>query len=93
MTWLSFAHLLVTGGLAGLVFRLRTYGRPPLRSWRALRWIWLILAVGFLFLAVDEVARLHESFDCSVHRSFGLQEAACPTVSTTRSCWATACSA
>ena len=27
-----------------------------------------------LFLAVDEVARLHESFDRSVHRNFGLQE-------------------
>lgn len=74
VTWLSFAHLLVTGGLAGLVFRLRTHGRPPLRGWRDPRWVWLLLAVGFLFLAVDEVAELHESFDRSLHRSFGWQE-------------------
>lgn len=30
VTWLSFAHLLASGGLAGVVFRLRTHGRPPL---------------------------------------------------------------
>lgn len=76
VTWPSFAHLLVTGGLADLVFRLRTHGRPPLRGWRDLRWIWPILAVGFLFPAVDEVARLHESFDRLVHLSFGLPETA-----------------
>ena len=74
VTWLSFGHLLVTGGLAGIVFRLRTHGSPPLRGWRDPRWIWLILAVGFLYLAVDEVATLHESVDRLVHRLFGWQE-------------------
>ena len=34
VTWLSFAHLLAGGGLAGVVFRLRTHGRPPLCGWR-----------------------------------------------------------
>lgn len=77
VTWLSFAHLIVTGGLAGIVFRLRTHGCAPLRGWRDSRRVWLILAIGFLFLAVDEVARLHEdSFDPLVHRIFGLQETA-----------------
>lgn len=77
VTWLSFAHLSVTGGLAGIVFRLRTHDCPPLRDWRDLRWVWLLLAIGFLFLAVDEVARLHEdSFDPLVHRIFGLQRTA-----------------
>ena len=74
VTWLSFAHLLASGGLAGVVFRLRTHGRPPLCGWRDSRWLWLLLAFGFLFLAVDEVARLHESFDRSVHRILGMQE-------------------
>lgn len=75
VTWLSFAHLLVTGGV--IVFRLRTHGCPPLRGWRDSRWIWPLLTVGFLFLAVDEVARLHEGrFDHAVHRIFGLQETA-----------------
>ena len=76
VTWLSFAHLLASGGLAGVVFRLRTHGRPPLCGWRDPRWFWLLLALGFLFLAVDEVALLHESFDRSAHRILGLQETA-----------------
>ena len=76
VTWLSFAHLLASGGLAGVVFRLRTHGRPPLCGWRDSHWLWLLLAFGFLFLAVDEVARLHESFDRSMHRTLGMQETA-----------------
>ena len=76
VTWLSFAHLLASGGLAGVVFRLRTHGRPPLCGWRDSRWLWPILAFGFLFLVVDEVARLHESFDRSIHRTLGMQETA-----------------
>ena len=39
-------------------------------------WLWLLLAFGFLFLAIDEVARLYESFARSVHRILGLQETA-----------------
>ena len=39
VTWLSFAHLLASGGLAGVVFRLRTHGRPPLCGWRDSRWL------------------------------------------------------
>ena len=72
--WLSFAHLLVTGGLAGIVFRLRVHGCPPLRGWRDPRWVWLLIAVGFLYLAIDEAAALHESFDILIHRIFGLQQ-------------------
>lgn len=74
VTYLSFAHLLVTGSLASVIFRLRMHGRSPLLAWRDQRWIWLLLAVGFLFLAVDEVAILHESFDQSVHRMLHLRE-------------------
>ena len=75
VTWLSFAHLLVISGLAGIVFRLRTHGCPPLRGWRDPRWIWPLVAVGFLFLAVDEVTELHErGFDRSIHRFFEWQE-------------------
>ena len=55
VTWLSFAHLLASHELAGVVFRLRTHGRPPLCGWRDPRWLWLLLAFDFLFLAVDEV--------------------------------------
>lgn len=68
ITWLSFAHLLVTGGLAGGVFYCRTGGGLDLAVWRQPAFVWLLMALGFLFLAVDEVAKIHESLDRSVHR-------------------------
>ena len=68
ITWLSFAHLLVTGGLAGGVFYCRTGGGLDLAVWRQPAFVWLLMALGFLFLAIDEVAKVHESLDRSVHR-------------------------
>ena len=68
ITWLSFAHLLVTGGLAGGVFYCRTGGGLDLAVWRQPAFVWLLMALGFLFLAIDEVAKVHESLDRFVHR-------------------------
>ena len=68
ITWLSFAHLLVTGSLAGGVFYCRTGGSLDPAVWRQPVFVWLLIALGFLFLAVDEVAKVHESLDRSVHR-------------------------
>ena len=68
ITWLSFAHLLVTGGLAGGVFYCRTGGGLDLAVWRQPAFVWLLMALGFLFLTVDEVAKVHESLDRFVHR-------------------------
>lgn len=68
ITWLSFAHLLVISGLAGGVFYARTGGSLRLAVWRHPAFVWLLIALGFLFLAVDEVAKIHESLDRFVHR-------------------------
>ena len=68
ITWLSFAHLLVTGCLAGGVFYCRTGGSLDPAVWRHPAFVWLLIALGFLFLAVDEVAKVHESLDRFVHR-------------------------
>lgn len=68
ITWLSFAHLLVTGSLAGGVFYCRTGGSLDPAVWRQPAFVWLLIALGFLFLAVDEVAKIHESLDRFVHR-------------------------
>ena len=68
ITWLSFAHLLVTSALAGGVFYCRRGGSPDLTVWRHPAFVWLLVALGFLFLAVDEVAKIHESLDRFVHR-------------------------
>ena len=68
ITWLSFAHLLVTGSLAGGVFYCRTGGNLDLAVWRHPAFVWLLIALGFLFLSVDEVAKIHESLDRFAHR-------------------------
>ena len=74
ITWLSFAHLLVISGIAGSIFYYRTDGRLHAGMWRSPMLIWLLIALGFLFLAVDEVAKIHESLDRSFHRILQMQE-------------------
>ena len=68
ITWLSFAHLLAISGLAGGVFSCRTGGSRDPTVWRQPAFVWLLIALGFLFLAVDEVAKIHESLDRFAHR-------------------------
>ncbi len=60
VTWLSFAHLLASGGLANVVFRLRTHGRPPLCGWRDSRWFWLLIA-GLAVVALIREAWLRST--------------------------------
>ena len=48
--------LLASGGLAGVVFRLRTHGRPPLCGWRDSRWLWPILAFFAVRVRVVQIA-------------------------------------
>lgn len=74
ITWLSFVHLLVTSVLAWEVFSRRTGGSLRGNMWRSPTFVWLLIALGFLFLAIDEVAKIHESFDRLFHRTFQIQE-------------------
>ena len=73
ITWLSFVHLLVTSGIAGGIFYCRTGGSLR-EGWRNPAFVWLLIALGFFFLAIDEVAKIHESLDHFVHRVLQLQE-------------------
>ena len=36
--------------------------------------IWLIMSAGFLFLAIDELALIHENIDKLIHHILGIQE-------------------
>ena len=68
ITWLSFVHLLAISGLAGGVFYGRTGGSRDPALWHHPAFVWLLIALGFLFLAVDEIAKIHESLDRFTHR-------------------------
>ena len=74
ITWLSFVHLLVTSALAWEVFSRRTGGSVRGNVWRSPTFVWLLIALGFLFLAIDEIVAIHESVDHLFHRTFQIEE-------------------
>lgn len=67
LTWVSGLQLLAGAVLCWRVGRAGagTGARP---------FIWALLAAGFLFLALDDVARLHEAADDFIHTAFGLHK-------------------
>jgi hypothetical protein len=68
----SFFILLVT---ASIVFRIflvrRPLGTPALRSPAR---VWLFIALGFVYLALDEALDFHEGIDFGVHWLLGMAE-------------------
>ena len=66
ITWVSFLQLLIISNLSWQTFKLKKN--------RSL--LWAIIAVGFLFLATDEVIRIHENLDHIIHRIFHMKETA-----------------
>ncbi len=67
ITWVSFAQLL---GVSVISYKIsKNRGKEGL--------LWLIVAVGFLFLSIDEVARIHENMDSIIHKKiFHIKETA-----------------
>lgn len=60
ITWISFAQLLITSIFCWQIFNQR--GR------KGEAFLWLAISIGFLFLSVDEVARIHENMDSIIHK-------------------------
>lgn len=73
VTLISALHLIVTAMLAALVFGARHPAQQSFR-WRESSAIWMIMTVGFCFLAIDELLSVHEFIDISLHRTLGWQE-------------------
>lgn len=73
ITYFSSNQLGATALLAWLIYVLRrTLFRD--RAARGLPLFWMISAVGFLYLTIDESFQLHEGMDTSVFRMFGHRE-------------------
>jgi hypothetical protein len=72
MTWASGVLLFLSGYYAQQVWLVR---RPPGRfSFRHPPAIWRLLAVGFVFLAADEMLKIHEETDKLLHKLLGITE-------------------
>lgn len=74
ITLLSVCQLLLIGLVSFAVWKERN-GPGPIR-WKDKTLIWLIMAVGFLFLAIDEKALIHEGLDRSFHKVMDMKETA-----------------
>jgi hypothetical protein len=66
VTFLSTAQLVTCAALLAATF----WGRRHSGAGT----LWAVMAVGFLFLAADELFEFHERFDRSIHQVFSLRE-------------------
>lgn len=71
VTWLSAIQLLAGSIVSATLYRLRS---KQLRGWRSPGLIWLLIALGFVFLAADELVQIHENLDIWLHSVLNIQE-------------------
>ena len=75
ITWVSFIQLLVIANLSLKIFKtIKNNSSESIFKSPAL--IWGIIALGFFYLATDEVIRIHENLDNIIHRSFHITKSA-----------------
>ncbi len=73
VTYFSALQLLVIAWICQKIFKVRNglWSGPVLRAPHLL---WLLIAAGFVFLALDESLQIHEGLDKWFHRVTGLEE-------------------
>lgn len=75
ITWLSFLQLLTVAWLTYRICQVRAPERKgPL--WRSPQAIWALMALGFVFLACDDLFMIHEKLEGFIHRAFHLKRTA-----------------
>lgn len=73
VTWFSTAQLLVISWLNHRIFKIRSLDRKG-SPWTHFSAVWLLLSLGFLFLAMDEQFKIHENVDELIHETFEIKE-------------------
>lgn len=66
ITWFSFIQLLVIAGLGWKILRIRQQSQINKTTTSANLWKWI--TGGFVFLAIDEIAQIHEGIDILIHK-------------------------
>lgn len=74
ITWISALQLLAIAFVSLKLYLLRD-GQQRW-SWRSPTFIWLLVALGFVFLAADELLEIHEQLDAWLHTIWSIQETA-----------------
>ena len=75
ITFLSSFHLVAIALLSWIIYESER-SEKNVDSKKNQSFIWLLIAMGFLFLAFDEVMKIHESIDFFVHDVFSIKETA-----------------
>lgn len=75
ITNFSFYHLLFCSYLAWWIFKERCKNHELINLTTPCI-VWLIVSVGFVYLAVDEVKELHEIVDLNIHNVLNIKETA-----------------
>ena len=72
ITVLSTLQLLIISGLSYMIFLACDTRRQTL--WKNSSVLWVIIALGFMYMAADEHAMIHEKVDQGIHHIFNWQE-------------------
>jgi len=75
VTCFSFFQLLIIASLSREIFIIRK-GQAKTNAWKMPYAIWLIMAVAFVFLSIDELGMIHEYVDIFIHKIFSIEETA-----------------
>ncbi len=75
VTWLSYFHLIACAFLAWELFKAAA-AEEKTRHARSPAILWALVTLGFVFLALDDIAGVHESLDHAIHRALGITETA-----------------
>ncbi|MGK7894890.1 MAG: hypothetical protein AB4372_15050 [Xenococcus sp. (in: cyanobacteria)] len=74
ISWFSFLQLLVLCVLSWYIFSIRNQAEKITNSRQSSHKLWKWIAWGFLYLAIDEIAQIHENLDWLIHQIFAIEE-------------------
>lgn len=75
ISWFSCLQLLILAGLAWKIYRIRKLAHiEETKGKHAPQTLWKLIAMGFLFLAVDEIVQIHEATDILIHWIFQIPD-------------------
>lgn len=74
ISWFSCIQLLILSGLAWKIYRIRKLAPIETKGKKLPQTLWKLIAIGFLFLAVDEIVQIHETTDVLIPWLFNIPE-------------------
>ena len=75
ITWISVLQMLTISLLSYSIFQTRRRTLDHF-DWRAPFIVWAIISLGFFFLGMDDLFKIHESMDRRIHNIFNLKQTA-----------------